>query len=260
MFRLRLKPEQKRWWEFLWAMTERELKARYKVTKLGFYWMFLNPIFQMLVIVMVFQFVFSNKVDNYPVFVFIGIIVWNYFSGSVLKNVSIVTNERSLFQKSNFPRETMVFSTIVVNAVNLLISFLLVFVYLLLFGFVKYWILFLFPLALINLFFITSGLSLLLSALNVRHRDVEFIFGAILPLWFYATPVIYSLSMLPRTIAWVFYLNPLTGVVDGFRYSILGLVPYSVWACILSLIVNFFVFIFTLFYFKKKSCYFNDFI
>jgi lipopolysaccharide transport system permease protein len=258
MFKLTTK--QKRWWEFLWAMTERELKVRYKVTKLGFYWMLLNPIFQMLIIVIVFQFLVSNRIDNYPVFVFIGIVVWNYFSGSVSKNVSIVTNERFLFQKSNFPRETMIFSTIIVNVVNLIISFLLVFVYLLILGSLNYKSLFFFPVALINLIFITLGLSLFLSAFNVKHRDIEFVFSAILPLWFYATPVIYSLDMLPRNIAWILYFNPLTGVIDGFRYSVLNLYPYSFLIGVLSLIVSFLIFIFALFYFKKKSCYFNDFI
>lgn len=256
----KLSKKQKRWWEFLWAMTEREIKARYKVTKLGFYWMLLNPIFQMLIIVVVFQFLVSNRIDNYPVFVFIGIIIWNYFSGSVSKNVSIVTNERSLFQKSNFPRDTVIFSTIVVNAVSLLISFLLVFVYLLALNGLDFKSLFLFPIALINLFFITSGLSLLLSTFNVKHRDVEFIFGAILPLWFYATPVIYNLNMLPKTIAWFFYFNPIVSVIDGFRYTILELEPYSLLACLISFGVNFSIFIFAWSYFKKKSVYFNDFI
>ena len=256
----RLTNNQRRWWEFLWAMTERELKTKYKMTKLGFYWMLLNPIFQMLIIVFVFQFFTSGLIDNYPVFVFIGIIAWNYFSGSVSKNVSIVTNERSLVQKSDFPKSTMIFSTLVVNTVNLLISFLLVFVYLFIFKSLRFNGLFLFPIALANLFFITSALSLILSALNVKHRDVEFMFSAILPLWFYATPIIYSLNMLPKNINYLFYLNPLTGVIDGFRYSILNLYPYSFCAYILNLTMNFLIFIFALFYFKKKSYSFNDFI
>lgn len=260
MLTLKLNGEQKRWWEFLWAITERELKVRYKVTKLGFYWMLLNPILQMLIIVVVFQFVFSNKIDNYPVFVFIGIIIWNYFSTSVSKNVSIVTSERFLFQKSNFPRDTIVFSTVVVNVVNLLVSFLLILGYLLVSGYIDYKNLFLFPVALFNLIFVTSGLSLLLAALNVKHRDVEFMFSAILPLWFYATPVIYSLTILPKTLAWVFYLNPLTGVVDIFRYSILGIVPYSFFACIFSFLLSFLIFILAWLYFRKRSISFNDFM
>lgn len=100
----RLTNNQRRWWEFLWAMTERELKTKYKMTKLGFYWMLLNPIFQMLIIVFVFQFFTSGLIDNYPVFVFIGIIVWNYFSGSVSKNVSagdLLTEKERLIEKQN---------------------------------------------------------------------------------------------------------------------------------------------------------------
>lgn len=251
---------KERWFEFLLAITEREIKLRYKFTKLGFYWMFLNPILQMLIIGFAFQFLVPIKINNYFIFLFTGIIVWNYFVSTVSKNTNIILNERSLIQKSNFPRETIVLSSMVINLINFLISLVLLMLFLILTNQGNYKVWFLLPLAIINLVFVTSGFSFFLSAINVKHRDIDFMVSAILPLWFYGTPILYSLNMLPKTIAWIFYFNPITNVIEFFRYIFLGLPVYSLTGCYIGITINLILCFTGFIYFKRKSLDFNDWI
>lgn len=207
--------------DLLSAMTEKEIKVRYKHAVLGFLWMFLNPLFQMLVIGIVFQFITKVPIDNYFLYLFLGLLVWNFFSFTLSRNTTIIVQERSLIQKANFPREILVLSGVLANGFHLLVSLVLlvpVLVFLGEFHWSWFWIL---PAGLIWLLGFTTGLSLLTAALNVRFRDMTFIIQAGLPLWFYATPVVYPLSFVPEWLRGWFYLNPVTGMVE-LMHGMLG--------------------------------------
>lgn len=249
---------ESKWGEFLLAMIERDIKLKYKFTRLGFYWMVLSPILQMLIMGFVFQFLIPIKINNYFIFLFVGIIVWNYFTNTISKNTNIILSERSLIQKSFFPREIVVWSSISVNLINFLISSVLLLFLLFLLGQGEYKMWLLLPLAIMDLVCITSGFSFLLAALNVKNRDVEFMVSAILPLWFYGTPILYSLNMLPKTIVWIFYFNPMVSVVEIFRLAFLGLPVYSWTGCWIGVVISLLVFVIGFLYFKEKSLDFND--
>lgn len=254
----RLTNDQKRWWEFLLVMTKKEIKARYKVATLGFLWIILNPILQMVAIGCIFQFFVPIKVDNYFLFLFSGLLLWNFFSYSVSKNVSMIVNERMLIKKAKFPRESIIISIVLSNLFHTIVflPFFLLIVFL--FGKLNYLWFLLSPFLLILLTFLTVGFSLIFSALNVRYRDVNFFVSAIMPLWFYATPIVYNLALLPEGINKYFYLNPMTSLIEIFRFLILGTPIYSYKLALISLVSIFLVLFLGIFIFKKKEPYFDD--
>ena len=250
----------RQWWEFLFSMTEKEIKARYKMAILGFLWVFLNPLLQMAVIGIIFQFFVPVKVDNYFLFLFTGLLAWNFFSYTVTKNTPMIVNERMLIQKARFPREAIILSVVLSNLFHFLVALVFLLGVVMLTGKFSVASFLLLPLPLFFLTILTSGLSLLFSALNVRYRDINFIVQAIMPLWFYATPVVYTLSLLPGKIRLLFYLNPMTGIVEWMRYLIIGLriTDYSkLW---IGIAISFLSFVVGTVIFLKESKTFDDWV
>lgn len=265
------------WQEFLLAMTEKEIKARYKHALLGFLWIVLNPLLQMLVIGLVFQFFVPVKVDNYFLFLFAGLLPWNFFSLSLAKTTPAIVFERSLIQKAKFPREVIILSIVLANAFHLVISLALLILILLASSLFHGLIIAQFTFSsqeitnlivrsimlvpsLLWLISLTGCLSLLLSTLNVRFRDVTFMVNAVIPLWFYATPIIYTLNLLPQFLQPLAYLNPLTGITELFHWVLLDMPVTSVLGVSVSLIVSIVLSLLGVMVFKKESHYFDDWV
>lgn len=244
--------------ELLWEMTIKEIKTRYKKAIFGFFWIVLNPVLQMATIGLVFQYVTKIPIDNYFFFLFAGLLPWNMFSYTVIKNSQAIVFERSLLQKAKFPSETIVLSIVLSNAFHTLISIFLILPLL-------WWsdvakmadAIWLVP-AFLWLFGITSGLSLLLAALNVRFRDINFFTQALIPLWFYATPVLYLLSFFPTQMRGLAYLNPMTGVVELFHRGMLGGGIDNPAGMILSLTVSVLITVLSVLVYRRESKYFVD--
>jgi len=209
--------------DLLFAMTEKELRARYKHTVFGFFWLVANPLLQMLVIGFVFTFLLKQPVKNYYFFLFNGLLVWNFFSLSLSKTTPAIVYERSLIKKARFPHAVIPISIILSNFIHFFLAFLLYLVPVLFLGTLT---LFSAPLVLLSFLLLlafTVGLSLLTCALNVRFRDVNFFVSALLIVWFYATPVMYALTMIPPHLLWLWRLNPLTSILQLLQMAILGL-------------------------------------
>jgi lipopolysaccharide transport system permease protein len=268
---IKLSSKDRHWLEFLLAMTEKEIKARYKHAVLGFLWIILNPLFQMMVIGFVFQFFIPVQVDNYFLFLFAGLLPWNFFSYSISKNTPMIINERSLIQKAKFPRESIILSIVLSNLFHFLASLVLLVILLVgdkillegysfveLAGYVgrMFWLV---PL-LAWLTLLTSGLSLLFSALNVKYRDVNFVVQAIMPLWFYGTPIVYTLDLLPKFLQPLFYLNPMTAIIEGFHYALMGIKINSMDFTLLSLAISLMIFFVGWKVFEKESKFFDDWV
>lgn len=222
------------WLDFLRAMTIKEIKARYKRAILGFLWIVINPLSQMLVMGVVFQFFVPVQVDNYFLFLFAGLLPWNFFAQSLTKCTPAFFYERNLIKKAKFPREAIVLSIILSNLFHFLIALGLLVAALLAdkiwlesYSLLELWaylgqMLWLVP-ALGLLVAFVVGLSLLTASLNVRFRDVSFIVQLAVMLWFYATPVIYALNLLPAWLQPLFYLNPLTLIIELFHLALMNL-------------------------------------
>ena len=244
--------------DLLVAMTEREIKARYKGAIFGFLWLLLNPVLQMLVIGVVFRYVTKVPIDNYFVFLFAGLLPWNFFSYGVTKNTPMIVNERYLIKKAYFPREILILSLIFANLFHFMITTIMFSFVLLLLGLLQ--VSLLLPLAILWLLLLTIGLSLFFATWNVRFRDVNFFVQALIPLWFYATPVVYMLNFIPGNLKLLFYLNPMTGIVELFRLSLLKetlTTPNGLW---LSALTSVIIIILGMVSFSKESPYFDDWI
>lgn len=208
--------------ELLWGMTEKELRARYKYTAFGFLWLVVNPILQMLIIGFVFSFVMKNPIQFYYYHLFIGLLVWNFFSSSLTKTTPSIVFERSLIRKSYFPRAVIPLSIIFSNAVNFCVALILFLVPVAFIHTMTIFTLLTLTEAIVLLLLFTIGFSLLTCALNVRFRDINFFTQALLIIWFYATPIVYSLKQIPDHFLWLWRLNPLTSIIQLFQHALLG--------------------------------------
>ena len=198
-------------------MTNKELRARYKNTIFGFLWMVINPVMQMFVIGFIFNFFVKEPLQNYHYYLLIGLLVWNFFSLSLSKSTPSIVNERSLIKKAKFPNQTIPLSIIASNLVHLTVAFCILFILMIS---TKVAVISNLPnilLGFILLTMFTVGISLLTSALNVKFRDVNFFVQAILIVWFYATPIVYSIHSIPYNMMWLWRLNPLTSIVQLFQ-------------------------------------------
>ncbi len=244
--------------ELLFEMTRKELRTRYKYTFFGFLWLVANPVIQMLVIGFVFTYFMKEPVEQYYYFLFIGLLIWNYFSQSLTKATPSLVFERALIKKASSPNEVIVLSIILSNGIHFLTALLICLIITIAFGTfdMSKSLYLLLGVTLLGIF--TTGISLLTSALNVRYRDTNFFVQALLIPWFYITPVIYSLTYIPSKLLWIWHLNPLTGIIQLIQYPLLNTllpgIPSLLTGCLVILIIT----ILGMVVFKKQSVYFDD--
>jgi lipopolysaccharide transport system permease protein len=205
-------------------LTLREIKARYKQSFLGFFWIVLNPFFQM----MIMSFVFSKilKMGNlgvpYPLFIYAGLLPWLFMVNSLSSAMNVFISDASLIKKIYFPREILVLSTLLAKTFDFFLSFLIFILMMIVFKVAfSPFILFFFLIFLIEFLFVYS-LSLVLSAFNLYYRDVQYLFNLIITLWFYVTPVIYAVEFFPEKYRIVFQLNPMAVFINAYRQVFLG--------------------------------------
>ena len=246
----------KNYFDFLWAMTEKEIKARYKRAVFGFLWVLLNPVLQMLIIGIIFS--FFIKIPNYFLFLFTGLLPWTFFSLSLSKATTSIVFERFLLQKAKFPINAIPVSIILSNFVHLIISLILLIFYLIATNALLFPQILLIVPVLTWLLFFSVGLSLLTSTLQVRFRDVNFFIQTLLILWFYATPILYDLRLIPAKFHSLFVLNPLTSIFELFHFSLVdrGLVNSQL--ILINLLSSVAIFILGVYVYKKQYKYFVD--
>lgn len=246
----------KDYFNFLWVMTEKEIKARYKRAVFGFLWVFINPIFQMLVMGVILSF-FIN-IPDYFLFLFTGLLPWSFFSQSLGKATPCFIQERSLLQKAKFPKESIPVSILLSNFIHLVFSLAILIVFLIIAHRLLFPEILLVIPALFWLFTFTLGLSLLTATLQVSFRDINFFVQSLLLLWFYATPILYSLSLVPKRLELIFLLNPLTSIFELFRYAVLGQGTISYPLVICNLVVSLSILVTGIYLYRHRHMYFVD--
>jgi lipopolysaccharide transport system permease protein len=265
-----LSSKQKKWLDFLFALTSKEIKTRYKNTKIGLLWGVVNPIFQMLVIGFVFQFLLPNKIENYFVFLFSGLLPWNFFSQSILQGTSSIVDSRALIKKGELPKELIIFSIVLANLIHLVVSLTLFCIVLIILKTIDTFVfssvlsfavgLFvLIPLVFWLAIFVISILFFT-SAIQVKKRDMNFILKSGIPFLFYTVPIIYSIESLPSYFPFLLQLNPLVIIVQGFQSTLSGSIFINNNYIIYGILFSSLLFYLGNLYFKKKSPYFDDFL
>lgn len=247
LFDLRLK-EVWRYRDLLMMFVRRDFVATYKQTILGPLWFFIQPLLTTLTFMVVFGTIAGISTDGIPMMVFYmsGITLWNYFAECLNKTSTVFRDNAGIFGKVYFPRLVMPLSIVVSNLVRLgiqMILFLVIWVYYLVKGNQLHpnLYLLLIPYLIFLMAVIGLGAGMLISALTTKYRDLVFLLSFGVQLLMYATPVIYSMSSLPAKYAWLIKVNPLSAIVETFRYAFTGsgffswysLAYSSVWAIVL---------------------------
>jgi lipopolysaccharide transport system permease protein len=234
-----------RYRDLLWMFVKRDFVSFYKQTVLGPLWFFIQPLFTTLV----FTFVFGNlakiSTDGLPqqLFYLSGITAWNYFSDCLTKTSTVFRDNASIFGKVYFPRLIMPLSIVVSNLVRFLVQLLLLVLMMFYFGMqgasfeVTYAIIF-FPFLVVLMALLGLGLGLIITAMTTKYRDLTFLVTFGVQLLMYGTTVIYPLSAAPEKYKKIIELNPMTGIIEAFRFAFLGKGEFSVWSIGYSALVT----------------------
>lgn len=210
--------------DLLWHMTVRHLRGQYKQSVLGYAWAFVNPLSQMLIMSFVFSTILRVGTAGdapYPLFLFVGLVPWLFFSSALASGTDSVTGAASLVTKVYFPREVLPTAAVLTKLVDLFFGFVILTMLMAYYGRLPEATVYWFPLLFgIHLIFVL-GLTYPLAALNLYFHDVRFLVGVVLTLWFYMTPIIYPITTVPPKYRWVFDLNPNAVLIDAYRRVIL---------------------------------------
>ncbi len=203
--------------EMLRNLVAKELRARYKGSVLGFLWTFFNPLLMLVVYSVVFSFVMRSQIENYSMFLFVALLPWNYLSVSVLQGAASLVQNGALIKKIYFPREVLPLSVVLANLVNYLLSLFILVPALLAFKIKLTAALIAFPVVLLVETMLVISLALCVSVANVYFRDLEHIVGILMTVWFFLTPVLYPVDIIPPDVKSFFNLNPATPLMEAYR-------------------------------------------
>jgi lipopolysaccharide transport system permease protein len=210
--------------ELLYFLIWRDVKVHYKQTVLGAGWAVLQPLVTMLIFTVVFGKFAQVSSDGlpYPIFAFTALLPWTYFAQAITLSGTSVVNSASLISKVYFPRLIVPISAAVVPFVNFAIAFVILLGMMVWFGTTPTWGILALPLFLCLSTATAVAVALWLSALNVRYRDVGYTIPFLVQCWMYVSPVAYPVSLVPESWRLVYSLNPMVGVIEGFRWALLG--------------------------------------
>jgi ABC-type polysaccharide/polyol phosphate export permease len=233
----------------IWSLVARELKARYRGSVLGFAWSFINPLLLLLIYSFVFTAIIPNENPNvkpYAVFIFCGILPWNWFATSLSDAAGSLIAGGNLIKKVLFPAEVLPIVSVLTNMVHFFLGLPILLLFLLVSGhypdpFDLVW----FPVAVLVELIFTSALALILSALAVHFRDIRDILANVLMLWFFATPIIYPwFQPNVQRFKWLFNLNPFTHLAVSYQEILFFQGPIGHWRWLLALgVVSVFLFL-----------------
>jgi lipopolysaccharide transport system permease protein len=223
LFELRLR-EVWAYRELLYFFVWRDVKIRYKQTAIGVLWVILQPILNMLVFTLFFGRLAKLPSDGlpYPVFYFSALIPWTYFSTSLTFTTNVVVDSQQLITKVYFPRLILPISSVLSGLVDFAIGFVVLAIFTTAYHIVPSLSALWLPVFLLLALLTALGVGLWLSALNALYRDVRYIIPFVISFWMFASPVAYASSLVPVRWRWLYGLNPMAGVIDGFRWAITG--------------------------------------
>jgi lipopolysaccharide transport system permease protein len=211
--------------ELLGFMVWRDVSVRYKQSVLGILWALLTPLITMLIFSIIFGKVAKIPTGGipYPIFCYAGLLPWLFFSQSLQKATLSMVAERNLLTKIYFPRLIVPMAATLAPLVDLLIASSVLFAMMFYYGFAPtFHSFYLLPLCVIWAWVTAVGVGTWLSALNVHFRDVGQLIPFLVQVWLYASPVVYPASLVPSGFQWLYALNPMTGVIEGFRWALLA--------------------------------------
>jgi lipopolysaccharide transport system permease protein len=254
-----------RYRELFYFLTWRDVKVRYKQTVLGAAWAILQPVFNMVIFSLIFGKVAKLPSDEipYPLFAFAGLLPWTFFSNAIGSAGNSLVGNSHLITKVYFPRMIIPAAAVLAGLVDFAFAFVVMGVLLVWYQVPLSWNLMMLPALVVLLSALAFSAGTLLSSLNVKYRDIRYVIPFLIQFWMFATPIIYPVSMMPQKFRWVFKLNPLTGIIEGYRVALLSGMNHSSfdWAAIgVSTLITLALLIYAAYHFRGTERIFADII
>jgi ABC-2 type transport system permease protein len=251
------------------ALIVTDFKLRYQGSSLGYAWSLIKPLFLFAIMYIVFGLMIRiGSIEHYAVYLLVGVVLWNFFTESTQQGMNSIISRSDLLRKISFPKYIIVISATFSALINLALNFIIITILILLNGIQIGSSLAVLPLYLIELYLLSLGLAFFLSALNVKFRDTSHIWEIVMQAAFYATPIIYPLSLIADKsdmLAKLIILNPVAQSIQGIRFSLVTKETATIFTyfsnplfMIVPIIITLSVFIFGAIYFKKSSEYFAE--
>ena len=246
--------------ELLYFLTWRDIKVRYKQTVLGAAWAILQPVLTMVVFSLFFGKLAGIPSDGlpYPIFAFAALVPWQFFAYGLTQSSNSLVGSSNLLKKVYFPRLVIPISSILSGAIDFLLAFLVLFGMMVFWGIPPTWNVVWLPLLLLLTLLTSLGVGLWLAALNVRFRDIRYTVPFLVQLWLFLTPIAYPSSLVPPAWRTLYALNPMVGVVEGFRWALLGVSSAPGPMVLVSALVSLLLLVSGTLYFRRMEQTFAD--
>ncbi len=246
--------------ELLYFLVWRDVKVRYKQTVLGGTWAILQPLMTMAIFTVIFSYFARIPSDGlpYPVFAYAALLPWNYFSQAMTRSGNSLVGNAHLITKVYFPRLMIPLAATVTPAVDLAVSFIPLLGLMFWFGITPTRGVLVLPFFFLLAMLTALSIGLWLSPIHVRYHDVGYITPFLTQFWMYASPVVYPVSLVPERWRWLYSLNPMAGVIEGFRWALLGKVRPDFQVMAISASVVFTLFLGGIVFFKRMERTFAD--
>jgi len=258
-----LRSDLREMWAYRDLMTlliRRDISIRYKQSAIGIAWAVVQPLMMMLIFSVIFgRFAkLPSEGIPYPLFTLAALLPWLYFMRALTGSSESLVSSANLVKKVYFPRLILPISKAVAGLVDFAVAFMLLAILLAWYGVVPGWEILLLPVFVFIAMVTALGAGLWLTALNVKYRDIGLMVPFIVQIWMYISPIAYSATIVPQKWLWLYSLNPLVGVVEGFRWSLLGRPPPDLHAMALSLLIVLILFVGGVAFFRRTERTFAD--
>jgi len=251
--------------DLIFLFVKRDFVAYYKQTILGPLWFLIQPLFTTLVFTVVFGKIANISTDGLPKILFYmsGIVCWNYFADCLNKTSNTFVSNSSLFGKVYFPRLAVPISIVITNLITFSIQLLLFFSFWIFYYskgvqiHINYFVFFI-PFLILQMALLGLGVGIIVSSLTTRYRDLTFAVGFGVQLWMYATPVVYPLSQVPENARWLLHLNPMSSIIESFRFIFLGVGSINYEQALLSWLITLITLVIGIILFNRVEKSFMD--
>jgi lipopolysaccharide transport system permease protein len=246
--------------ELFWILALREVQLRYRQTFLGVIWVILQPLLTTAIFTVVFGVLMKTPSDNvnYVLFAFVGLLPWSVFSQSLQRAGISLTREINLITKIFFPRIIIPIASAASTLVDFLVSFLILIILLIIYKVPLSINILSLPVLLFFTMLLSIGVGIIFAALNVYYRDFTYVLPFVIQVWMYASPLAYSSKLIPPSWTWVYDLNPLVGIINGFRWAVLGTTDFPLKSLVYSITASVVILILGLALFRRLERSFAD--
>ena len=245
--------------ELLYFLTLRDVKVRYKQTALGATWAIIQPLFTMLIFTLFFGRLAGVPSEGVPysIFAYAGLLPWTFFSNAVTNSGNSLVASANLITKVYFPRIIIPGAAVLAGLVDFAIAFAIQALLMIYYGVAVTWNILMLPVLVLLTALLALGVGMLMSALNVKYRDIRYALPFVIQLWMFASPIIYPSSLVPDRWRWVISLNPLTGIIEGYRSALFGR-DFDTLGLSISAIITLALLVYSAFVFRRMEKSFAD--